>query len=244
MGGGGYDIGIGYGGGVKSCGDKSRDMRHIYHKIRADSSCNRRQLLEINRSRISRRTRYNELGLTLVCLLVKLLVIDKAVVVCAVSNKVVHLAGHIYGRTVGEVTAVSKAHSHNCVAGVQKREINRLVCLCARGCLYIGKIRAEQLLCTLNRYILDNINVLAAAVIALPRITLGIFVRENAAHCRHYRGRYDILAGNQLEIALLALQLQPHCIGYLAVAAAEKSDSVHQIVVHKKLLSKEKNTTD
>ena len=62
------------------------------------------------------------------------------------------------------------------VARLQQREVYRKVGLCARVRLYIGMIRAEQLARALACQIFHYVHVLAAAIVALARIALGILV--------------------------------------------------------------------
>ena len=136
------------------------------------------------------------------------------------------------------MTAVGKAHAHDSVAGLEQSHINCGISLRAGVRLYVRELCAEQLLCALNCDILDDINVLAAAVVALPGVALGVLVGEYAAHSCHYSRGNDVLAGDKLQISLLALQLQVHCVSDLAVIIAQKTNGVHDIIVHfQKLLS-------
>ena len=107
------------------------NVSHIYHQVRADCSCDRSELREVDNSGICGRACYDELRLALVSLLVKLLVINEALVVCAVGYEVVELTGNVDRRAVGQVTAVCKAHAHYGIAGLKKSHVNRSVSLCA-----------------------------------------------------------------------------------------------------------------
>ena len=73
--------------------------------------------------------------------------------------------------------------------------------------LHVGVIGAEQLLGALDGQGLGDVDDLAAAVVALARIALGIFVGEDRALRFHHRLGDDVLAGDQLDLGLLALQL-------------------------------------
>jgi hypothetical protein len=54
---------------------------------------------------------------------------------------------------------------------------------------------------------LDLVDELAAAVVALPGIALGVLVGENGALRLEDRLAHDVLGGDQLEVVLLALDL-------------------------------------
>lgn len=62
--------------------------------------------------------------------LLKLSVVDEAILVYAVGNKVVVLAGLVDRRAVAQVTALRQIHTHNGVAQIEQSEVNRKVGLC------------------------------------------------------------------------------------------------------------------
>ena len=71
--------------------------------------------------------------------------------------------------------------------------------------LHIGKTATEQLLGALDRQPLCDIDEFAATVIAAAGIALGVFVgQQRTLHFEH-RLRDDVLAGDQLDLRLLAL---------------------------------------
>jgi len=59
--------------------------------------------------------------------------------------------------------------------------------------------------------------VLAAAVVATPGIALCVLVREHAALAFEDGQRNEVLAGDHLERALLALELATDRVGHLGV---------------------------
>src|SRR3546814_20799854 len=65
---------------------------------------------------------------------------------------------------------------------------------------------AEQRLGAFDRELLDLVRRCAALIIALARITLGIFVGEDRALRLEHRLRDDVLAGDQLALMALALE--------------------------------------
>ena len=68
---------------------------------------------------------------------------------------------------------------------LEKGKINGKVSLRARMRLYIDMLRAKKLFCPLNGQGFHFIHALAAAVVALAGITLGIFVGQNRPHGGH-----------------------------------------------------------
>ena len=73
--------------------------------------------------------------------------------------------------------------------------------------LHIGESAAEQPLGAVYRKPLGNIDILAAAVIAPPRISLGILVGQQRALCLEHRSRHDVFTSDQLDLRLLPLVL-------------------------------------
>ncbi len=136
-----------------TCGNKTRDVRHIYHEICAYCLCYGRKLLKVDGSGVSARARYYELWLALVSLLVQRFVVDEALVVHAVGYEVEVLARKVYGRAVGEVSACVKAHAHNGIAGLEQCEVNGGVSLSARVRLNVSVLSAENLALTLDSYL-------------------------------------------------------------------------------------------
>ncbi len=225
--GGGDDIGIRHGRGMQACGNQTRDMRHIHHKVCADLFRDFGNAFKVDDARIRRCACDNQLRLTFFGFLFKFVIIDVAVPVHTVSNKVEVFARHIDGRAVGQVSALGKIHTHNGIAGLNQRKIRRHIRLRARMRLYVGKIRTEQFTGTLDRDIFYDIDALTAAVIALARITLGIFVGQHTAHCRHNGRGNDVFAGNQLQISLLTGKLLRHRRADFFVVFCDKPNGVH-----------------
>ena len=162
-----------------------------------------------------------------------LVVIDIPVFVQAVGHHPVMLARKVDGRTVGEMAAVGEVHAQDRVADVAEREIDRLIGLCARVGLHIGMLGAKQLAGTAAGDLLDNIDTLAAAVVALAGVALSILVGQNRPHRREDRGGDDVFARNQFDIAALAFKLLLHGGADFWIAGADKADGVHHLLVHK-----------
>ena len=73
--------------------------------------------------------------------------------------------------------------------------------------LNVGESALEQLFRTITRQILNDIDLLAATVIALAWIAFGILVGEHAAHRFHDRWRSEVLRSDQLDARTLTLEL-------------------------------------
>ena len=97
-------------------------------------------------------------------------------------------------------------------------------------------LRAEELLRALTGEILHLVDILAAAVIALAGVTLGVFVRQDRAHGGDDGGGGDILRSDQLDIPLLAGELLAHQGGDLRIILIDKFDVRLQILIHGVLL--------
>ena len=76
--------------------------------------------------------------------------------------------------------------------------------------LNIGMLRAEEFLRAIAGKILYHIDILAAAIVTLARITLSIFIRQMRAHRRKHSVADKILRGDQLNMFTLASQFILH----------------------------------
>ena len=130
------------------------------------------------------------------------------------------------------MAAVSQVHAEHRVAGLDKRKINRHVGLRARVRLYVGVLRAEELFRPLNGQIFHLVHALAAAIVALAGITLGVFIGENRSHGRHDSRRDQILRGDQFNISSLAGQLFLHGTAQFRVILGHKADGIQHICIH------------
>ena len=118
-----------------------------------------------------------------------------------------HLPDWLTGDAMGQVTAGREVEAHEGIARLQQREEHRLIGLCAGMRLDIGEAAVEQLLGALDRQRFGDVDILAAAIIAPARITLGIFVGHHRALGLEHGTRDDVLRGDQLDLMLLAGEL-------------------------------------
>jgi hypothetical protein len=119
---------------------------------------------------------------------------------------VIGLAREIEWMTVREVPAVRQIHPQDRVARLDHGRVGGLIGLRSGMRLNVGVLGAEELPGSIARQILDHIGELAAAVVALTRITFGVFVGEDAAGGFEHRFGSEILAGDEFEPPVLALR--------------------------------------
>ena len=79
------------------------------------------------------------------------------------------------------MAAVREREPHDRVGRLQQRVVDRGVGLRARVRLDVGVLGAEQRLRAIDRELLDHVDELAAAVVALAGIALGVLVGQHAA---------------------------------------------------------------
>ncbi len=126
------------------------------------------------------------------------------------------------GRAVRQVAAGGEAHAEDRVARLQQGEEHRLVRLRAGMRLDVGELAAEQLLGAVDRELLGHVDIHAAAVVAPAGIALGVFVGEHAPLRLQHGGGDDVLARDQLDPVLLAVELGADGVGQLGVGLGER----------------------
>ena len=115
-----------------------------------------------------------------------LIVVDAARLrVDAVADAVVVFAGEVHARAVGQVAAAGQIHAHERVAGLQQGGVDLQIRLRAGMRLHVGVGSAEERPGALHRNVLQHVDIVAAAVIPLAGITLGVFVGQNRPHGGH-----------------------------------------------------------
>src|SRR6185369_4621596 len=106
-------------------------------------------------------------------------------------------SGEIQRMAVRQMTAVRQVHSEYLIAILDRSKIHRHIRLRATVRLHICMIRAEQLLCAIDRGLLDDVGPLTPAVITLTRITLSVFVCEYRSGSFKHRLTDKIFRGDQ-----------------------------------------------
>ena len=165
---------------MQTGGDRSGDVRDVGKHSRADALGDLADAFEIDDARISRRAADEQLRFVLFGDSLQLVVVDLfGLARDAVVGNLVTDAGKVHRMAVRQMAAVREIHSQNLIAILNRREIDRHVCLRAAVRLHVGVIGAEQFLRAIDRRLLDDVGPFAAAVVTLARIAFGVLVRED-----------------------------------------------------------------
>ena len=197
--------------------DQAGDMRHVDEQIRANLVGDRAETCPVHQLRIRAETTDQHLRFVFDGETLDLVVIDQTMFVDAVLHRVEQLAGNIHLGAVGEMAAVRKRHTEDCIAGLQQREVHGLIRLRARMRLHICIARAEQLLEPRDREFFSHIDIFATAVIPFARITFGVFVGQHATLRFHHARAGVVLRGDQFDMIFLALALVGDGLGQFVV---------------------------
>ena len=148
--------------------------------------------------------------------------IDQAVVPPhAILHGLEPFAGQVRRGAMGEMPARIQAHAEDGIARLGQRQEHALIGLRAGMRLHIGETAAEQALGAVDGQIFGDVDILAAAVIALARIAFGIFIGEDRARRFENGAGDDIFGGDQLDFMLLPLELVRHGAVKLGIAFGE-----------------------
>ena len=137
-----------------------------------------------------------------------LLHVDSVVVGAdAIGDRLEPAAGEIDRRAVRQMAARGEIKAEEGVARLQQREEHRLVGLAARIRLHIGELAIEESGDALDRQRLNDIDILAAAIIAPARIALRILVGEHRTLRIEHRLGDNILRSDQFDFIALTAKL-------------------------------------
>ena len=203
------DVGVRDRARVKASGDEAGDVRNVDHEVGTDLVGDLCEAREVDDARVGGCAGDNHLRLAFLSLLLERVVVDALrLLVDTVRHDLEVLAAHVDRAAVRQVTAVREVHAHDRVARRQECEEDGHVGLCAGMRLDVGVFRAEELLGAVDGELLDDIDVLAAAVVALARVAFGILIRQHAALRFHHGLGDDVLRGDELEFRALAIELE------------------------------------
>ena len=102
-----------------------------------------------------------------------------------------------------EMAAMRQRQAEQRVAELGDGEIRRHVRLRPRVRLHIRMLGAEQRLRPIDRELLDLIDDLTPAVVALPRQPLGVFVGERRAHRLEHGKGHEVFRSDEFQAVLL-----------------------------------------
>ena len=104
---------------------------------------------------------------------------------------------------MGEMSAVGQIEAEHDVARLQGREVDGRVGLGAGVRLHVDVIGAEDLLGAVSGQVFGHVDELAAAVVAMAGIALGVFIGKHAAHRLHHRGAGVVFRGDHFQAVAL-----------------------------------------
>ena len=177
---GGGNVGVGNGRRMQTGGHKSGDMGHIDNELGPHFVGRLAESSEIDDTRIGAGSGHNHGGFMLPGHFFHLLVIDAPrFALHTVKNHLKQASRKIDRAAVRKVSAVGKIHTQNGIAGLQVGKVGGHIGLAARMRLHVGIGAIKQLHGSVASQIFRNIHKFATAVIALARVSFGIFVGEH-----------------------------------------------------------------
>ena len=231
--GGGDEVGVRDRAGMQPDGHETRDVGHVHHHDGVHLRGHLRDAREIDDARVGAGPDHDHLGPVLARQLLECVVVDLlGVGPHAVGDDLVELPGEVERVPVGEVAAVGQVHPEHRVARLHRREVHRHVGLRARVRLHVGVVGAEERLGARDRQRLGHVHELAAAVVALAGIALGVFVGEHRAGGVEDRLADEVLGRDELEALGLATAFAGDGGGDLGVGFGERPQQGRAGQVH------------
>ena len=222
--GGGHEVRVRNRARMNLRGHEAGDVGHVGDDRRADRRADAGDPGKIDDPRIRARTHHDHLGLVLVREPLHLLVVDALVLFAdAVRNDRIELAGEVERMTVRQMSAVRQVHAEHRVSGLEQGEIDRHVGLRAGVRLHVGVLGAEELFRARDGQRFGDIHELAASVIALARIPLGVLVREDRARRIEHRLTHEVLRRDELETAVLTVAFVGNGLGDLRIGRGQRA---------------------
>jgi hypothetical protein len=203
---------------VQPGGDEPGEMRHVAEQERADLVGDRAELPRLDRARVGRAAADDQLRPVLLGEREHLVVVDPhRLARDAVMDDRVQPTGEVDLQSVREVAAVREREREDRVTRLERRHVDGLVRRRTRVRLDICVLGPEERLGALDRDRLDLVDDLAAAVVALARVALRVFVRRHRSDRLEDARPREVLRGDQLDLAALALELAREQLGDLGV---------------------------
>ena len=193
---------------VQAGRDQPGEVRHVHHHHGAHLVGDLTEAGRVDDARVGGGAGHDQLRPHLVRKPPNLVEVDQRVLAAdAVWVHVVEAAREVDLEPVGEVTAVVEAQAQDRVAGLDQGEVGGHVGRPAGVRLDVGVVGAEQLLGAVDGKLLDLVHPLAAAVVAVPRVALGVLVGQHRADRLQHRRPGEVLRRDQLQLIALAAQL-------------------------------------
>ena len=205
---GGGDVRVRHRGRVQPGGDEPGEVRHVHHQVGAHGVGDPAELGEVQLPGVRGPAGNDQRRLVLLGQALHLGHVDPVVLLAdLVRDDVVEPAGEVDLHAVRQVPAVGQVQAHDGVARPDQGVHHRGVGLRAGVRLHVRVPGAEQGLDPVDRELLDHVNVLAAAVVALARVALGVLVRQHRTLRLHHGPGGVVLRGDHLQAVALAGQL-------------------------------------
>ena len=203
MGGGGHNVCVWNRVRINACGNQPRNVRHIDEQVCTDAVSDFTHFCPVNNAGVSREATDDHLRFVLFGLLRHVFVVNFAGLINTVRDDVVQFAGEVNRGAVSQVAALCQVHTQNGIARLQQSGVNSEVSLRTRVRLYVSVVSAKQLFCTIDSQLLNDINVLATAVVAFARITFSIFVGQLRTLRLHNTRAGVVFGGDQFDVLFL-----------------------------------------
>ena len=189
--------------------DETGDVGHVNQEARAALLGNGSKGREIQRARVGRRTGNDQLGPLRKSQVAHAIHVEQlALLLDAVRHHFVVVPRKVLRVAVREVTTVIERHRQDGVARRDQGHEGRHIGLRARVRLHIDSRSAEQSFGALAAQVFDRVHMLAATVVALARVPLGVLVGQHRPHGRDDFARRVILRRDQLQLRLLTRALE------------------------------------
>ncbi len=183
-------------------------VRHVHHQVGAHLVGDRAHPGKVEDARVRAASAHDHLRPLLHRQRLQLVIVDHlGILPHLVADDAVQLAREVELMTMRQVSAMRQVQPQDGVAGLQQRHVRRRVRLRPRVRLYVCMLRAKQLLRPLPRQRLDHVGVLAAAVVALAGVALGVLVGEDRPRRLEHRAADKVLRRNHLQPLVLARNL-------------------------------------
>ena len=188
--------------------DEPREVRHVAHQERADLVGDPAELPRLDGARVRGAAADDQPGPVLLREGEHLVVVDDVRLARdAVVDDRVEAAREVDLEAVREVTAVVEPEREDRVPRLEHGHVDAHVRLGAGVRLDVRVLGAEERLRAVDRELLDLVDDLAAAVVALARISLRVLVRRHAADGLEHGRPGEVLRGDQLDLVPLPLEL-------------------------------------
>ena len=144
----------------------------------------------------------------------------------AVGHEAPDLRGDRGRRAVGQVAAVVEPHGQDGGARLEEGLVDGQIGVGPGMGLHVGVVGPEEGGGTVPGQVLDLVDDLVAAVVALPGVALGVLVGEHRTGGGQHGGRGEVLRGDELQRGLLATFLLVDEAGDLGISVRAASSQL------------------